>query len=80
MLSSNQVLVELTAVDWKKIQIKPDKEIKVVGRLLLDFRAEINKQIIEINNLRVENEKLLDENRTLKASLQQPSSEKGTDI
>jgi len=72
--------VNYTAIDWKKIESKPDKELKVVGRLLLDFRAEINKQIIEINNLRVENEKLLNENRTLKANLQQLSSEKGTDI
>jgi hypothetical protein len=72
--------VDSTVIDWKKIEITPDKEVKVIGRLLLDFRAEINKQIIEINNLRVENERLQAENRNLKASLQQPSSEKGANI
>jgi len=72
--------VDLTTVDWKKIEIKPDKEIKVAGRLLLDFRAEINKQIIEINNLQLENERLQDENWTLQTRLQQLSSEKGADI
>lgn len=61
-----QRLVDSTFVDWKKIEARPDKEIKVVGRLLLDFRAEINKQIIDLNNLRMENERLQDENRTLK--------------
>jgi len=72
--------VDFTAVDWKKVEIKPDKEIKVAGRLLLDFRAEINKQTIEINNLRVENERLQDINRSLQANIKQLSSKKEAKI
>ena len=55
-------------------------ELKVVGRLLLDFRAEINSQVIEINNLRMENEKLQNEKQSLHARLQQLSKEKEANI
>jgi len=72
--------VNCTAIDWKKIEANPDKELKVVGRLLLDFRAEINKQIIEINKLRMDNEKLQNEKHSLHARLQQLSKEKEANI
>ena len=72
--------MEFTVIDWKKIEAKPDKEIKVLGSLLLDFRAKINSQIIAINNLRMENENLQDMNRSLQASLKPLSSEKEAKI
>ncbi len=47
------------AIDWTKIEAKPDKEAKVMGQVLLDFRAKVQDQTIEINNLHTENEKLV---------------------
>ncbi|MBN2154282.1 MAG: hypothetical protein JW839_22700 [Candidatus Lokiarchaeota archaeon] len=58
------------AIDWTKIEAKPDKEAKVMGQVLLDFRAKVQDQTIEINNLHTENEKLVNEKRSLAGQLQ----------
>ncbi|NMC08457.1 MAG: hypothetical protein GYA24_24830 [Candidatus Lokiarchaeota archaeon] len=58
------------AIDWTKIEAKPDKEAKVMGQVLLDFRAKVQDQTIEINNLHSENEKLVNEKRSLAGQLQ----------
>jgi len=77
---SKRKLVNCTAIGWEKIEANPNKEIKVLGSLLLDFRAKINSQIIEINNLRMENENLQDMNRSLQANLKQLSIAKEAKI
>ena len=58
------------AIDWTKIEANPDKEVKVIGSLLLDFKAKVQDQTIEINNHYTENEKLQGEKQRLQAMLQ----------
>ena len=58
------------SIDWTKIEANPDKEVKVIGSLLLDFKAKVQDQTIEINNHYTENEKLQGEKQRLQALLQ----------
>lgn len=54
------------AIDWKRIESNPNGVVKLIGSVLLDFRAKVQEQTIEINKLR-------DDNRTLAARMKEMS-------
>src|SRR5271157_1333147 len=46
------------SIDWTKVEQKPDKEHKVVGKVLIDFKSRITSQEKEIASLKDEVAKL----------------------
>jgi chromosome segregation ATPase len=56
-------------IDWTRFEEKPDKEVKVTGQVLLDFRSKVQDQTIEINNLRSQIEKLSGNKRMVETNL-----------
>jgi len=46
------------SIDWTKVEQKPDKEFKVVGKVLIDFKNRITNQEKEIASLKEEVSKL----------------------
>jgi len=53
------------AIDWTKLEARPDKEVKVIGSFLLDFREKVQDQTLEINELHTAYEKLQDQKQSL---------------
>ncbi len=55
-------------IDWKSMEVHPDRAVKIMAQVLLDFRQKVMQDDALIKDLRAENERLRAENDKLKGT------------